>query len=59
MEYVPETISFLTSSKKTSEEIFRKVLFNASIGGVRITTICINFNNFCLTLIGNIHDFND
>jgi len=58
-EYVPETISFLTSSKKTSEDIFSKVLFNASIGGIRIVTICVNFNNFCLTLIGSIHDFND
>jgi len=58
-EYIPETISFLTSSKKTSEEIFNKPLFNASIGGIKITTICVNFNNFCLTLIGSVHDFND
>ena len=58
-EYIPETISFLTSSKKTSKEIFNKVLFNASIGGIRITTICVNFNNFCLALIGNVHDFNN
>lgn len=58
-EYIPETISFITSSKKTSEEIFNKVLINASIGGNRIVTICMNFNNFCLTLIGNVHDFND
>jgi hypothetical protein len=58
-EFIPEAISFLTSSKKTSEEIFNKVLFNAAIGGIRITTICLNFNNFCLTLIGSAHDFND
>ncbi len=58
-EYIPETISFLTSSKKTSEEIFNKVLFNASIGGVKINTICVNCNNFCLTLIGSAMDLND
>jgi len=58
-EYIPETISFLTSSKKTSEEIFNKVLFNASIVGMKITTICMNFKNFCLTLIGSVADLND
>jgi hypothetical protein len=58
-EYIPETISFLTSSKKTSEEIFNRALFNASIAGTRINTICLNFNNFCLTLIGNSHDLKD
>lgn len=60
-EFIPETISFLTSSKKASEEIYNKALFNSTIGGHKITTICINFNNFCLVLIGsvqNLHDFN-
>ncbi|MFX0000307.1 MAG: hypothetical protein ACFE9Q_09495 [Candidatus Hodarchaeota archaeon] len=57
--YIPETISFLTSSKKASTQIYNRVLFNASIGGEKIITICLNFNNFALTLIGNIHDFTD
>ncbi|MFW9824446.1 MAG: hypothetical protein ACFFE4_15995 [Candidatus Thorarchaeota archaeon] len=59
IEYIPETISFLTSSKKTSEEIFSRALFNAIIAGTRIITICLNFNNFCLTLIGNSNDLTD
>ncbi len=58
-EYIPETISFLTSSKKASEEIYNRILFNASIGGDKLTTICMNFNNFGLTLIGRVHDFTD
>jgi hypothetical protein len=60
-DFIPETISFLTSSKKTSEEIYNRALFIGTIGGNKITTICMNFNNFCLTLIGNVkelHDFN-
>ena len=55
-EYVPETISFLTSSKKISEEIYNRTLFNASIGGEKLTTVCINFNNFSLIVIGSIQD---
>ncbi len=58
-EYIPETISFLTSSKKASEEIYNRILFNASIGGEKLSTICVNFNNFALTLIGKIQDFAD
>jgi hypothetical protein len=58
-EYIPETISFLTSSKKASEDIYNRVLFNATIGGEKLTTICINFNNFALTLIGKVQDFAD
>jgi len=58
-EYIPETISFLTSSKKASEQIYNRILFNASIGGEKLSTICINFNNFALTLIGNIQDFSE
>jgi hypothetical protein len=58
-EYIPETISFLTSSKKASQDIYNRELFNATIGGVKISTICINFNNFCLTLIGSVHDLHD
>jgi hypothetical protein len=55
-EYVPETISFLTSSKKISEEIYSRTLFNASIGGEKLVTVCINFNNFSLILIGSIQE---
>ena len=58
-DYIPETISFLTSAKKTSIEIYHRVLFNAAIGGKKIITICVNFNNFALTLIGDIKDLND
>ncbi|TXT58393.1 MAG: hypothetical protein BAJALOKI2v1_380004 [Promethearchaeota archaeon] len=56
-EYIPETISFLTSSKKASKEIYNRILFNSSIGGENIGTVCVNFNNFALILIGNINDF--
>jgi hypothetical protein len=55
-EYVPETISFLTSSKKISEEIYNRTLFNASIGGEKLVTVCINFNNFSLIVIGSIQE---
>jgi len=55
-EYVPETISFLTSSKKISEEIYNRTLFNASIGGEKLVTVCINFNNFSLIVIGATQD---
>ena len=56
-KYIPETISFLTGSKKTCEEIYSRPLFNCSIGGTeKTTTICMNFNNFALTLIGNVND---
>lgn len=58
-EFIPETISFLTSSKKASEEIYNKALFNGTIGGNKITTICINFNNFCLVLIGSVQDLHN
>jgi hypothetical protein len=59
IDYIPETISFLTSAKKASIEIYHRVLFNAAIGGEKIITICVNFNNFALTLIGDIKDLND
>ena len=55
-EYVPETISFLTSSKKISEEIYNRNLYNASIGGERLVTVCINLNLYTLTLIGSVQD---
>ncbi len=55
-DYVPETISFLTSSKKVSEEIYSRTLFNASIGGEKLVTVCINFNNFSLIVIGSNQD---
>ncbi|MFW9783489.1 MAG: hypothetical protein ACFFFB_14495 [Candidatus Heimdallarchaeota archaeon] len=58
-EYIPEAISLLTSSKKVSEDVYNKKLFNAVIGGERIVTICLNFNNFALILIGNVKDFNE
>ncbi len=58
-EYIPETISFLISSKKASEQIYSRVLFNSTIGGEKIATICVNFNNFALTMIGNIKDLSD
>lgn len=59
-DYIPETISFLTSAKKVSDEIYSRPLFNASIGGkTQLTTICLNLNNLTLTLIGNIKELND
>jgi len=57
-DYIPETISVLTSSKKLSEEIYNRALFNSSIGGEKITTICINFNNIVLVMIGKVEDLN-
>ncbi|MFX1311501.1 MAG: hypothetical protein ACFFHD_02670 [Promethearchaeota archaeon] len=58
-EYIPETISVLTSSKKLSEEVYNRILFNTSIGGEKITTICINFNNIALIMIGKVDDLNE
>lgn len=57
-DYIPETISVLTSSKKLSEETYNRVLFNASLGGEKLTTICVNFNNFVLTMIGKVEELN-
>ena len=58
-DYIPETISFLTSSKKASEEIFNRTLFNSTIGGEKLATICMNLNTCGLILIGSINDFSD
>ncbi len=58
-QYVPEAISFLTSSKKTSQEIYSRELFNASIGGEHLSIVCVNFNNFALSMIGNVRDLSD
>lgn len=55
-EYVPETISFLTSSKKISEEIYNRKLYNSSIGGEKLVTICINLNLYTLIIIGALQD---
>ncbi len=57
-DYIPETISVLTSAKKVSEETYNRALFNTSLGGEKITTICMNFNNMVLTMIGNINEIN-
>ncbi|MFX1236953.1 MAG: hypothetical protein ACFFAS_09345 [Promethearchaeota archaeon] len=59
-DYIPETISFLTASKKTSEKVYNRPLFNSSIGGEKhLTTICVNFNNLALILIGKVSDLSD
>ncbi|MBN1802664.1 MAG: hypothetical protein JW891_14225 [Candidatus Lokiarchaeota archaeon] len=59
-DYIPETISFLTASKKTSEQIYSRPLFNSSIGGEKhLTTICVNFNNIALILIGKVLELSD
>ena len=60
VDYIPETISFLTSSKKVSEQIYNQPLFYSTIGGEKhLTTICINFNNLVLILIGDIRELSD
>jgi len=56
-EFIPETISFLIASKKASKEIYNRTLFNCIIGGEKLTTICMNFNQFGLVLVGNTGDF--
>lgn len=58
-EFAPETFSFFTSSKKASEEIYNRELFYSAMGGEKIATICMNFNNFTLTMIGDIYDLSD
>ena len=55
-EYVAETIGFLTSSKKICEDIYTRNLYNASIGGEKLITICMNLNLFTLILIGYLQD---
>lgn len=57
-EFIPETISVLISARKVSMETYNRFLFNAAIGGENLTTICMNFNNFGLTMIGNVEDLN-
>jgi len=60
VDYIPETISFLTSTKKTSEQIYNKELLYSTIGGDKqLTTICINLNNLALILIGDIQELSD
>ena len=58
-DYIPETISFLTTAKKATIEIHNRILFNAVIAGEDILTICINLNNFALILIERRSDFKD
>lgn len=58
-DYIPETISFLTTAKKATSEIYNRILFNAVIAGEGILTICINLNNFALILIDRRSDFKD
>ncbi|MEJ2251908.1 MAG: hypothetical protein P8Y97_19895, partial [Candidatus Lokiarchaeota archaeon] len=58
-EFAPEAVSFFISSKKASEEVYNRELFYSSMGGEKIATICMNFNNFTLTMIGDIHDLSD
>jgi hypothetical protein len=56
-DFIPETISFATASKKTSQEIYNKRLLISAINGVDITTIFMNFNSFALVIIGNAKNF--
>ena len=58
-DYIPETISFLTTAKKATSEIYNRILFNALIASENILTICINLNNFALILIDRSSDFKD
>ena len=58
-DYIPETISFLTSSKKISEEIYNRNLYTASIGGEKLVTVCMNLNLFTLIIIGFSQDLSD
>ena len=55
-DFIPEIISFLTSSKKTCEEIYNRPLFYSTIGGDNLTTICLNLDNFLIILAGAIKD---
>ncbi|MBN1215412.1 MAG: hypothetical protein JXA99_08200 [Candidatus Lokiarchaeota archaeon] len=56
---IPETISFITSSKKSSEEIFKRIMLISIICGQKTTTICMNFRNFALILLGNTTNLNN
>jgi hypothetical protein len=53
---IPEIISFLTSSKRASQEIFNRNLLSCSIGGVSTVIFCVNLNNVALIVIGNRRD---
>ncbi len=55
-EFIPETIGVLTSAKKVCKETYNRQLLNVSLGGEKITTICVNFNNFGLNMIGDVND---
>lgn len=58
-KYIAEAIGFLTSSKRVSQEIYNRLLFNASLGGERLSIIMLNFNNFGLFLISNAAELSD
>jgi len=58
-ELIPETISFVTASKKASQEIYNKTMLMSAINGVKTTTIYINFNTFALVIIANAEDFSN
>lgn len=53
---IPEIISFLTSSKRASQEIFNRKLLSCSIGGVSTVIFCVNLQNVALIVIGNRRD---
>ncbi len=58
-DYIPETVSFITSTKNTSEQIYNTELFFSAIIGVNLATICVNFNNFVLTMITTFEELKD
>ncbi|MBD3338519.1 MAG: hypothetical protein GF353_05400 [Candidatus Lokiarchaeota archaeon] len=58
-DYVPETISFLTATKKTSEEIFSKRLSYSVIGGKKFGTMYLNLINSGLVLIIDLRSIKD
>lgn len=58
-DFIPETISFVTASKKASQEIYNKTMLMSVINGVKTSTICINFNTFVLVIISNAGDFSN
>jgi hypothetical protein len=58
-EYLPELVSFLTSSKKSIDELYNRKLFYTALGGSETSVIILDFGRSGLILLGSINDFSD
>ncbi|MBD3227592.1 MAG: hypothetical protein GF329_05325 [Candidatus Lokiarchaeota archaeon] len=57
--YIPELISFLTSSKKSIDELYNRKLFYTTLGGSKTAVIILDFGKSGLILLGSVRDFSN